>query len=258
MRLAPALALATSALLLHRLAFAEPAPPTAGFPAPATDPGASDVAEPGKAEPVPATAAPSAEPVSPATPAPSAAVSAATPEPAPPPLPAAPVFPREEPSPRNISLTISPLRLLVPMFEASLEVRLGSFGVALLGGAGQVAIDGGELDGERLAAYELGGIVTFYPLESFENLSLGAELLWLKVNADDIGEDQIRGFASGIALGPLIGYKTIGETGFTFAIQGGVAYVVMHAEASNAYYEEDEEDDRTLIPLVNLNLGWSF
>jgi hypothetical protein len=144
------------------------------------------------------------------------------------------------------------------MFEAGIEVRVGAFGLMLFGGAGQVAIDGGELDGERLAVYELGGIVNAYPLERFESLSLGAELLYLKVNADDIGEDQIDGVVSGVAVGPLIGYKTIGATGFTFSIQGGVAYVVLRGEASNAYDEREEEADETLIPLVNLNLGWSF
>jgi hypothetical protein len=183
-------------------------------------------------------------------------------EPVPPPaearLPSAPSFPLPEPEPRNLSITVSPLRLLVPLIEVQVELRLGSFGIALLGGAGQVTIDGGELDGERLAAYELGAIFTGYPLETFENLTLGAEVLWLKLDADELGDDRIDGFASGVATGPLIGYKTIGDTGFTFSVQGGIAYVVVHAEASNAFDEYEEEDEQTWIPLVNLNLGWSF
>jgi hypothetical protein len=94
-------------------------------------------------------------------------------------------------------------------------------------------------------------------LEKFENLQIGAELLYLHVRSDDLADDSIEGFADGVAAGPLVGYKIIGNTGFTFSVQGGVAYVLIQAEATDGVVTE-QEDDETFVPLLNLNLGWSF
>ena len=160
---------------------------------------------------------------------------------------------------QNVSVSVAIAKLLLPMLEVEAEVRLGTLlGLSAFGGVGQVSVDTAEDGNEELAVYELGGKVLFYPLEPFENLHLGAELLYLHVSSDELGEgDDIEGFGTGIAVGPLLGYKTISEKGFTFVVQGGVARVALHAEAESET-DRAEDDDTSWVPLLNLNLGWSF
>jgi hypothetical protein len=182
-----------------------------------------------------------------------AAASHRPPSPPPPPPPLAP--PKE--ALHDVSLTVSAVRLLSPVLEAHVEVRLGPLGLSAFGGIGQVTVEREDEDDLRLKAYELGAIAMVYPIETFESLALGAELLWLKVSDDELEEDGLTGFASGVAVGPLLGYKSIGRTGFTFVAQGGVAYIAVHAEASDDW-DSAEADDEQWVPLLNLNLGWSF
>jgi hypothetical protein len=161
-------------------------------------------------------------------------------------------------APRNVSLTISPLHVLLPMLELQAEVRLGAaFGVAVFGGIGRTTLDGGPFDDEELTVYELGANATLYPIETFESLQLAAELKWVKVGSDELGSEDIDAVATGLAVGPLLGYKLITDAGFTFLVQGGVAYVVMEGE-SESDDSFDEESDETWVPLLNLKLGWSF
>jgi hypothetical protein len=172
--------------------------------------------------------------------------------------PVAPVEASVPPSPRDVSLTVSVGRLLLPLLEVEAEVRIGSMlGLAAFGGAGVVSVETEESGNESLAAYELGAKVLFYPIETFENLELGAEFLYINISSDDLGDDHVEGFATGIAVGPLLGYKTISEKGFTFSVQGGIAYIALHAEASSET-DSAEESEQTWMPLLNLNLGWSF
>jgi hypothetical protein len=60
------------------------------------------------------------------------------------------------------------------------------------------------------------------------------------------------------AVGPLIGYKLITSAGFTFFVQGGFQYVFVHAEASDDQGQSAQADASDFIPLLNLNVGWSF
>jgi hypothetical protein len=220
-------------------------PPTAGFPAPQ-----SSALPPAAVPPAPATSpalAPPAPGAIPAAPPPAAAT----------PPPAAPVE-ASVPPPRDLSLTLAVGRLLLPMVEVEAEIRIGSMlGLAAFGGAGVVSVETEESGNESLNAYELGAKVLFYPIEPFENLELGAEFLYVNISSDDLGDDHVEGFATGIAVGPLLGYKTISQKGFTFSVQGGIAYIALHAEASSDT-DAAEESDQTWMPLLNLNLGWSF
>ena len=144
------------------------------------------------------------------------------------------------------------------MLEVEAEIRIGSMlGLAAFGGAGVVSVDTEESGSESLTAYELGAKLMFYPIETFENLELGAEFLYVNISSDDLGDDHVEGFATGIAVGPLLGYKSISKKGFTFAVQGGIAYIALHAEASSDT-DSAEESDQTWMPLLNLSLGWSF
>jgi hypothetical protein len=40
--------------------------------------------------------------------------------------------------------------------------------------------------------------------------------------------------------------------------QGGVEYIAIEAEANDNAGNSSQEDDSRWIPLLNLNLGWSF
>jgi hypothetical protein len=227
-------------------------PPTAGFPAPQ-----SSALPPAAVPPAPA-ASPTTAPPAPGAIAEGPAPAAATPAPATAtPAPAAPVE-ASVPPPRDLSLTLAVGRLLLPMVEVEAEIRIGSMlGLAAFGGAGVVSVETEESGNESLNAYELGAKVLFYPIEPFENLELGAEFLYVNISSDDLGDDHVEGFATGIAVGPLLGYKTISEKGFTFSVQGGIAYIALHAEASSDT-DAAEESDQTWMPLLNLNLGWSL
>jgi len=227
-------------------------PPTAEFP---EEPGAaSAVSEPSEA-PAPA-AEPSRAPAGPAAAGATPVVVhvAAPSAPAPPP-------PAE---PRDLTLSFSPLHLILPVLELQAELRLGDYvGLTAFGGVGRVTVevpdsyDPRVTDDEELTLYEAGAVLSFYPIEPFENLTLGVELDWVHVSSDDIGDENVQGFATGLSVGPLLGYKHISEAGFTVVAQAGVARIAVHAEASDEV-ETDEEDDESWVPILNLNLGWSF
>jgi hypothetical protein len=68
----------------------------------------------------------------------------------------------------------------------------------------------------------------------------------------------VAGAAGGVAVGPLIGYKLITRQGFTFFVPGGAEYVFAHAEASDQNGNSGTASKAEVIPLLNLNLGWSF
>ena len=69
---------------------------------------------------------------------------------------------------------------------------------------------------------------------------------------------EITANAGGLAFGPFLGYKLITSGGFTFVVQGGFQYAAVKAEASDTEGNTAEDEQDTIIPLFNLNLGWSF
>ncbi|HYO98545.1 MAG TPA: hypothetical protein VER33_28780 [Polyangiaceae bacterium] len=253
-------------------AFAQ-APPSAAFP--------SDSAT------SPPAAAPSA-PVSPATGSEAPATQSSAPEPAPPPTPPAGTAPaaasepsaarvRAAPEPersheaeeapagkdqsRFLSLTMSPLHLLSPIFEAHLELKpVPHLGVKLIGGVGSAALESSDasIDGTRFAAYELGLQAVGYPLSEFDSLHLGAELLYVHVSTEEIDGREVSADGTGLAIGPFIGYKLITRGGFTFVAQGGFQYITAKGQASDSAGNNAEAEDASVIALLNLDIGWSF
>lgn len=225
----------------------QPPPPTGAQP-PEAPP-----AEPGP--PPPATAAPPAQPPPAAQPYPPPGA-----YPAYPPGYAYPLPPKPEPEPvRNVSLTLSPIHLLLPIFELTAEARVvDHFGLAVLGGFGSVTAENNAGESEKFSAYEVGGQALWYPMKPFHGLHLGAEALYLKIASDDMNDGQVRGTGTGLAVGPLVGYKVLTSGGFTFVAQGGVEYVAIQAEANDKAGNSAQEDESRWIPLLNLNLGFSF
>jgi hypothetical protein len=168
---------------------------------------------------------------------------------------------RSEKPTRRLSLTLSPLHLLNPIVELQVEVMVTPhLGVAAIGGFGSIEANSNDpaLDDERFSAYELGLQLVGYPLQDFSSLQLGGELLWIHVSTENFDGREIRASAGGVAIGPFIGYKLLTDVGFTLAVQGGFQYVALRAEASNDAGDSAEDEQKTLIGLLNVNLGWSF
>jgi hypothetical protein len=148
----------------------------------------------------------------------------------------------------------------LPVVEVEVEVRIvDALGIGVIGGIGEVPVEDELGNRERFSAYVLGGQIVAYPLEPFESLQLGAELLYVKVETDTLSSSgSVTGVGEGLAVGPLIGYKLITNGGFTLFVQGGVEYVAIRAEAQSTSGASAREEESRVIPLLNFNLGWSF
>jgi len=156
----------------------------------------------------------------------------------------------------TVSLTISPLHLLLPMVELTGELRLGTqASVALIAGGGRVPVT--QSDGTKVTftVLEGGGQLRYYVTGSFRRgMHVGAEILYVHVNGS---LEDITGVASGLALGPFFGWKMTSYAGFTFDVQGGVEVVTMGTRVSSrSGGSSDSSVD--YIPLVNLGIGWSI
>jgi hypothetical protein len=182
---------------------------------------------------------------------------AAADEPAP---PSAEASTREDLGP-FLSLTFSPLHLLSPIFELQVEARVvPHFGAAVIAGVGSIKSEStvAGVPSQKFSAYELGAQLLGYPLQSFESLQLGAELLWIKISTESFNGQQITANAGGVAIGPFIGYKLVTHAGFTFFAQGGFQYMAVKADASDNLGNTASDEQSAFIPLLNLNLGWTF
>jgi hypothetical protein len=115
-----------------------------------------------------------------------------------------------------------------------------------------------SIDGTTLDVIEFGGQLTGYPIKDFKSLQLGAEVLWVRVSGDNLGEQGITGVADGVAVGPFVGYKVLTAGGFTFVVQGGFEYIAVKGEASDSAGNTGTGETNDVVPLLNLNLGWSF
>ena len=159
-----------------------------------------------------------------------------------------PAPPPEPPHPRRVfSLTISPLHLLFPVVELTGEARVhDKVGVAVIGGAGKYTDASVNVSA---TVYELGAQVRFYVVGDFrQGMQLGAELLYLHLDAADIVAT-----GEGLAVGPFLGYKVMVDAGFTFEAQLGFEHVSEQARSGGSAASEQD-----YIPLLNLNIGWSF
>jgi hypothetical protein len=165
--------------------------------------------------------------------------------------PAAPPAQMAQPAPLpppadgpRVSLTISPIHLLFPMLEVTAELRVQDrLGLALIGGLGHVL-------GVRVQ--ELGAQARWYVTGHFaRGLHLGVEALYLRADLADLST-TVSG--EGLSVGPFVGYKLGWPSGFTLDGQAGVALVAARARSSGS----TSSGGRTTLPLLNLNLGWTF
>ena len=163
---------------------------------------------------------------------------------------------------RSVYLSFSPLHLILPVVEVQGEVKLHrQIGVALIGGYGSVKASssiGGETP--HFTVWEVGGQFVGYPVGHFDHgMQLGVEVLYAGVSTDSkSGSVSIAGGANGLAVGPVVGYKLATKVGFSFNVQGNTKYVAMRAEASSNTGQTASARDSAIIPVLNLNVGWSF
>ena len=159
----------------------------------------------------------------------------------------APPPPPEHPR-RVFSLTISPLHLVLPVVELTGEARAhDKIGVALIGGGGRYTDP--NVAGISARVWEAGGQVRVYVIGDFRHgMQLGGELLYLHLD-----DPHLTATGEGLAIGPFVGYKIMTDVGFTFDAQVGFEYITARAQASGS-----TNNDKSIIPLLNLNVGWSF
>jgi hypothetical protein len=160
------------------------------------------------------------------------------------PMPVEPVHPR-----RVFSLTISPFHLASPILELTGEARAADkLGLALVGGVGRYSE---TQAGVKVSAgvYELGAQARYYLVGDFRHgMQLGAEALYLR-----LADARLSATGEGLAIGPFAGYKYTTDVGFTVDVQLGFEYL-----AVRAHDDVSSTKDSTYIPLLNLNVGWSF
>jgi hypothetical protein len=159
-----------------------------------------------------------------------------------------------------VSLTLSPLHLLAgPVLELAAEFRVGpGFGLALLGGFGEWPVEDSNGDEIRTAVYEIGAQAAWYPFEAFAGFLVGAELAYMHLETETLPDSDVSVVAGGLGLGPMAGYKLVTRGGFTFVVHAGVAYMAISAAAEEGERVVDEDERSRFVPLLNLNLGWSF
>jgi len=167
------------------------------------------------------------------------------------------------------SITFSPIHLVLPVVELTGELRLQhGLSVAAIAGVGSVTLEQRTMtstgfvttDKQRFSVWELGGQFRWYPIGSFDHgMQLGVEFLYAHVSGTSVASPTTSGVGSGFAVGPFIGYKIATNIGFTFDAQLGVEWIGARATAKDsATGDANSTTSSAFIPLVNLNVGWSF
>ncbi|MBA2663123.1 MAG: hypothetical protein H0U74_12575 [Bradymonadaceae bacterium] len=161
------------------------------------------------------------------------------------------------PAPFNFSLTASPVLLIIPLVELTLELSIiEKLGVAGIVGFGRITAEPtGFSEGRTYTALEFGAQVNYYILDRFDGLHVGLEGLAMRISTSDDGGAS--GSALGFNAGPYLGYKFIASFGLTFVAQLGYAVGLVKASASDGDQTASASSSGN-GPLLNLNLGWSF
>ena len=160
----------------------------------------------------------------------------------------------------RFGITFSPIHLVLPMAELTGEYRAtDKIGVAVVLGVGRMKVKTNTLAGtveDSFTALEGGAQFRYYLFGSFiHGMQLGAEALWLYVDRDK--NSSLSASGEGLAIGPFVGYKIATNIGFTFDTQLGVEYLTARSKASDTVTSASANDS-AFIPLLNINVGWSF
>ena len=152
----------------------------------------------------------------------------------------------------------APLRLIVPLVELTAEYRvLDHLGVAILVGGGKRDVETGGMT-IRGTELEGGAQIRYYPLRAFSGLHVGGEVLDEYVRFEEPLPQNVVGVAAGgVTAGAFAGYKMLRPSGFTFEAQLGARYLVVEPPFTGQMPAGALPGSRWL-PLLHLNVGWSF
>jgi hypothetical protein len=159
---------------------------------------------------------------------------------------------------RMVSVTISPLHLTQPILELTGEYRvLDRLGLALVLGAGKITPDQeqGAPKPPAIPIWEAGVQARYYVLGDFRHgMQVGGELIYMHASLD---QGNVSVAASGLSVGPFLGYKVMADIGFTFDCQLGYQFMGVGATGSDGQTTASQESSASGV-LLNLNVGWSF
>jgi hypothetical protein len=160
---------------------------------------------------------------------------------------------------RLASVTFSPIHLIFPIVEVTGEFAVHpKIGVAGIVGYGSIPFQSTLANTERLTAWEVGAHFNYYVIGTFDHgMQLGAEAMYMRIAQPSSGTAKVSLGADGFTVGPYVGYKIITNIGFTFEANLGFQYLAARAKASDNTTTATASDKR-ILPLLNLNIGWSF
>ena len=163
---------------------------------------------------------------------------------------AAPAASAQDTTQHDVSVTFSPIHLLLPVLELQGEFKLSpQMSTSAILGFGKASDDAGTIDA---TVFEIGGQFTYYLVGDFDHgMQLGAEVLFLYLSDENATPGGV--FGGGLSIGPYIGYKIAADFGLTFMAQVGASFVAVAASGNGTTESAD-----MIGPLVNVNLGWSF
>jgi hypothetical protein len=169
------------------------------------------------------------------------------------------------------SVTFSPIHLILPVVELTGEFKVHKdLGIAAIFGVGSIKVTetttvvgpGGtsQTDTVRFSVWELGTQFRWYVVGSFDHgMELGAEVMYLHVAGTSSVAPTVSGVGTGFAAGPFVGYKIATNFGFTFDAQLGAQWVGASASAKDSSSgDATSKSNSTVVPLLNLQVGWSF
>ena len=145
-----------------------------------------------------------------------------------------------------------------PFYEVTVESAIDStFGIALIGGYGEVTTAGRGVFDRESGLYEIGVSSRYYMVGSFAHgMQLGFESTYLGGHAE---QDNLS-FAltpTGLTVGAFIGYKYLAPFGLTPDTQLG-ASEVFHGTDSTVPSAGRAFSESETRPLLNINFGRSF
>lgn len=161
----------------------------------------------------------------------------------------------------DFTVTWAPIRLIIPIFELTGEYRVHDdigVSVTLGGGKRTLLVSNTEIPGAEL---EGGAQARYYVLGSFSHgMELGVEALYEYVRFEEpLPANVLAVAAGGLTAGPFVGYKVAAGFGLTFEAQLGARYLLLDppVTGSSSVSPIGDESSRWL-PLLHLNVGWSF
>lgn len=149
---------------------------------------------------------------------------------------------------RNNAVTLSPAHLQLKVIEITAERNLGNkisaSGIVGYGGSGGATI------------FEIGAQAAYVLFGDFDDcVKVGVEGVYIGGSA---AAGSISSSVTGFQAGPFLGFKTAADFGLTFEFDLGVDHYFISGEAKVGTTSVNTVNQSKNIPLVNLQLGWSF